>query len=286
MFNGLRRYLGASAIFHFSFILFALFASLFAKEPMTHKVKLSEMSQIEAISQDEIMHSIAVSEEELQASLNKYQQMKNNHQSSLKSSQHKVDQTNRQLSKKQSQLNQKSKELKALEAKIKRMEQRQKDLAAKSEAEAKKKRVEQRKVAEQKEKKEKLEREHKRESERQRRLQEQKEANQRALDAIAARNKKAEERELALIRGKYESEIHTLLYDAWTLPYDRQSVHCPVELTLTPSGEIQSFNFLGDCPSNYKTMIDLAVERVKRLPRVSNEIFRKKEVINFIDRIE
>lgn len=286
MFTGLRRYLGGSAIFHFTLIVFAIFASFFAKEPASHKVKLNEMTQIEAISQDELMHSIAVSEEELQASLNKYDQMKQSHQSSLKSSQQKVEQTSRQLSQKQSQLNQKSKELKALEAKIKRMEQRQKDLAAKNEAEAKKKRVEQRKIAEQKAKKAKLERKRKREEERKRRLQEQKEANQKALEAIAARNKKAEERELALIRGKYESEIHTLLYDAWTLPYDRQNVHCPVELTLTSSGEIQSFKFVGDCPSNYKTMIDLAVERVKRLPRVSNEIFRKKEVINFIDRIE
>ena len=277
-----RKYLSASAIIHFVLIIAAVLVAVLGLGGKEHKVNLSYNEEIKAISEEEIIKSVSVSEEELKYSLEQYSRRQSEREQELNKQQAAFQKTQQALKKKEQELAQKEKQLQKVSQKVQDLSDKAKIL---QEEEAKKKRNELEKKRQQ-EKKKKLEQERKREAEIKERLAKQKQANERALREIAERNALAEKRELALIRGKYENDIHELLYDAWVLPYDRKNVSCSVTLSLSSRGFIDNYEFNNVCPPNYKSMIELAIERVKRLPSVPDKIFRSKEVVNFIDRVD
>ncbi|MBU2895949.1 hypothetical protein [Vibrio hepatarius] len=275
-----RKYLSASAIIHFVLIIAALLVAVLGLGGKEHKVNLSNNEEIKAISEEEIIKSVSVSEEELKHSLEQYSRRQSEREVELNKQKAAFQKTQQALKKKEQELAQKEKQLQKISQKIQDLSGKAKIL---QEEEAKKKRNELEKKRQQEKK---LDQERKREAEIKERLAKQKQDNERALREIAERNALAEKRELALIRGKYENDIHELLYDAWVLPYDRKNVSCSVTLSLSSSGFIDNYEFNNVCPPNYKSMIELAIERVKRLPSVPEKIFRSKEVVNFIDRVD
>ncbi|ELP5898434.1 TonB C-terminal domain-containing protein [Vibrio vulnificus] len=277
-----RKFLSASAIIHFALVFAALLVAVLGVSDKEHKVNLSNNKEIEAISEEALIKSVSVSEDELKHSLEQYSRRQSERRAELNKQEEEYNKAEKALKMKEQELAQKDKQLQKLSQKIQDLSDKAKIL---QEEEAKKKRNELEKNR-QLEKKKKLEQEQKREAEIKERLAKQKEANERALNEILERNALAEKRELGLIRGKYENDIHELLYNAWVLPYDRKNVSCTVTLSISNRGFIENYEFNNACPHNYKSMIELAIERVKRLPSVPEKIFRSKEVVNFIDRVD
>lgn len=292
--NNFKKYLIGSFGFHIGALVVAVVASFVAATPTHQKVNLSENDAIPAMTEKQLMESVAVSEKELAASLSQYEKRSQARDAEYKQKLEAVNKAEKALSQKKQEISKRELELKKVNKNLAEMREQARRLKAQQEqaaAEDKKKRAEElSKQAELRKKKEaekqRLDEERKQEEEVKRRLAAQKQANERALREIAERNRIAEERELALIRGKYEDDIHNLLYDAWMLPYDRENVHCAVALSLAPDGTILDFKFRTACPSDYKHMIDLAIQRVNKLPRVPEKIFKPVEVVNFIDVIK
>lgn len=283
MYSSVNKYLSGSIFLHVGVVASMAFSSVLVTDKPLQEIKLSQMTQMKAVSQEEIISSISVSEKELQKALEEYDNLEAMHVAQLERKKEEMNKASSKIMKKEQEIKKQNKELNELASDIKKMEELKSQLR---EEEIKKKKQEQQRINKEKERKDKLEAETQRQQARKEQLEKQKIANEKALKEIAERNLKAEEREIARIRGMYETEIHKLLYNAWTLPYDRKDVHCSVELALSKNGSIESFSFLTECPSNYKTMIDLAVERITHLPKVSPKIFQTKEVVNFIDRIK
>ncbi|MCY9861010.1 hypothetical protein OTK49_00445 [Vibrio coralliirubri] len=292
--NNFKKYLIGSFGFHVGALVVAIVASFVVATPQSQKINLANNDAIPAMTEKQLMESVAVSEAELAASLSQYEQRTKAREAEYNNRLEAVNKAEKALSEKNKEISKSQRELQMVNKNLAEMREQARRLKAQQEhavAEDKKKRADEivqqeklrkAKVAE----KNRIEAERKEEELVKRRLAAQKEANKKALREIAARNKAAEERELALIRGKYEDDIHNLLYDAWMLPYDRQNVHCSVALNLAPDGSIINFSFQTECPSGYKQMIDLAIQRVNKLPRVPDKIFKSTEVVNFIDVIK
>lgn len=278
-----KKYLSLSIIVHILGVIIFFGCTYLIASPERHEVNLTNSKQIKGVTDEQIIKSIAISQSELNESLSRYNEQRTNNEKKLISKKRQLLNIEYQLRKKQNLIDKKEKELISVEKNINEIKKKEYSL---KESEIKKKRNAEIKKQRELVRKEKILQDKIKEDKIKQKLEEQKKANEAALKEITQRNEAIEKREMALLRGKYESEIHKLLYDAWILPYDRLNVRCPVELSLSPDGNIIDFKFLTDCPVDYKQMIDLAISRVKKLPKIASKIFKAKEVVNFIDSVE
>ena len=293
------KYLATSFGVH-AFVIVALGVSSFAvdrQQLVSQNIDLTKSSTIKAQTSDDIVKSVAVSESELNKVLDKYKKIKNQRDDEYLNREAESKKIASELSKKQREITQKNKQLLKINKDIAKMKSHAMALKKQEQNMAaldKKKRNElEKKTNDAKRKQQEIEdikkraiiKKQKQEKE-QEQLEQQRRDNEIALRKIAQQNKVLEERETALIRGKYEDEIHKLLYNAWILPFERKNVHCSVSLSLSLSGKINDFKFISTCPSSYKHMIDLAIQRINTLPKVPERIFKSTEIVNFIDSID
>lgn len=115
------------------------------------------------------------------------------------------------------------------------------------------------------------------------RLKTEKEANERILAEL--RRVQEEERlsRIAELRGEYEQVIHDALFDRWITPYNRRDVVCKVRLNVSKNGTIVGHEYISGCPEDYRRTISSAISYVGVIPRVSTEVYREYEDINFVD---
>ncbi|MDK9790604.1 TonB C-terminal domain-containing protein [Vibrio sp. D431a] len=181
-----------------------------------------------------------------------------------------VKEAKSQLSTVESRYKETSKELEKVR---KQKDKEAKDLAKKLEAEQQKARDEQKEiVADQREAQDKAAR-----------LEAMRRDNTKLLQEVQENNRELERAQLAKARGVYERTIHDNLIKNWTLPFMRKSVNCKVELSVTPTGVIQSFKIHKPCDDLYKKSIVTAIEKTAFLPRVNETVFKNTEIVNFID---
>lgn len=131
-----RKYLSASAIIHFVLIIAAVLVAVLGLGGKEHKVNLSNNEEIKAISEEEIIKSVSVSEEELKHSLEQYSRRQSEREQELNKQQAAFQKTQQALKKKEQELAQKEKQLQKVSQKVQDLSDKAKIL---QEEEAKKK---------------------------------------------------------------------------------------------------------------------------------------------------
>ncbi len=275
-----RNNIKYSFIFH-TFISALIVVIGIIHSPSNHELQIHTSIDSTTASDQEIVKSVQVSQEYLDSEVKKYISDNQRRESELTAAKMELASVRNQLNKSKEDLSIENENLNKFRNKIDNL----KIEAKRIETENQKKKQLQNKLAYLESEADDLERKTKRieKLNTQRRLLHDK--NMEIVKSIQRSNELIASKQKEELRSKYEAKIHNILYAAWKLPFNRTNVTCSVILNLATDGRINGHKYNDGCPDNYREMIDLALERVGRLPQVDKIIFRDKEVVNFIDQI-
>lgn len=236
-----------------------------------------------------VAKTVAVDSAKIEQMTKQYEAIKSNQAKSLVDAKNKADKAQSDYIDIKNKFKNLEKEAEKYEKKIEALKKEEADLKKKEKTERlkaeelrKKRELEQKRIAAQKAKIE-----HQKLLEAQRleelRLKSEKEKNERILAELRRAQEEERADKIAELRGEYESVIHDALFDKWITPYNRRDVVCKVRLNVSRAGTVIGHDFISKCPEDYKKTISLAISYMGVVPKVSNEVYREYEDINFVD---